>query len=107
MPACQPCPPACPPCPPISPSVRSTHLATFPRFSPQLHTVPAHPAHIPPLPLSLVIRWALTQEERRAILEEKSHHNQIGMDALPAVARRLHHCRDLGTDEPFDFITYL
>lgn len=28
------------------------------------------------------------------------------MDALPAVARRLHHCRDLGTDEPFDFITY-
>lgn len=28
------------------------------------------------------------------------------MDALPAVARRLHHCRDLGTEEPFDFITY-
>ena len=28
------------------------------------------------------------------------------MEALPAVARRLHHCRDLGTDEPFDFVTY-
>jgi len=25
---------------------------------------------------------------------------------LPAIARRLHHCRDLGESEPFDFITY-
>ncbi len=26
------------------------------------------------------------------------------MDYLPQVARRLHHCRDLG--EPFDFVTW-
>ena len=24
---------------------------------------------------------------------------------LPAIARRLHHCRDLGESEPFDFLT--
>jgi hypothetical protein len=48
--------------------------------------------------------WALTQEERRAILEESSKHIAIGLDYLPAVARRLHHCRDLG--EPFDFVTW-
>ena len=28
------------------------------------------------------------------------------MDYLPAVARRLHHCRDLGSPEPFDFLTW-
>lgn len=50
--------------------------------------------------------WALTQEERRAIFEERSHHIAIGHLALPMVARRLHHCRDLGTDEPFDFLTW-
>jgi chlorite dismutase len=50
--------------------------------------------------------WDLTQDERRQILEEKSHHIQIGMRALPQVARRLHHCRDLGTPEPFDFLTW-
>ncbi|ADB15561.1 hypothetical protein Psta_0876 [Pirellula staleyi DSM 6068] len=49
--------------------------------------------------------WALTQEERRAIFEETSHHIAIGMKYLPAVARRLHHCRDLSRVEPFDFIT--
>ena len=25
---------------------------------------------------------------------------------LPAIARRLHHCRDLGYAEPFDFLTW-
>jgi chlorite dismutase len=50
--------------------------------------------------------WALTQDERRAIFEEKSHHTQIGLDYLPSIARRLHHCRDLSTAEPFDFITW-
>ena len=50
--------------------------------------------------------WALTQDERRAILEERSKHIQIGLDYLPAVARRLHHCRDLGEGEPFDFLTW-
>jgi hypothetical protein len=50
--------------------------------------------------------WALTQDERRAIFEDRSQHIQIGLRSLPAVARRLHHCRDLGPDEPFDFLTW-
>ena len=48
--------------------------------------------------------WALAQDERRAILEERSHHIALGLEHLPAVARRLHHGRDL--DEPFDFLTW-
>ncbi|SEG66566.1 MULTISPECIES: chlorite dismutase family protein [unclassified Methylobacterium] len=48
--------------------------------------------------------WGLAQDERRAIFEETSHHTRIGLGYLPAVARRLHHCRDLG--EPFDFLTW-
>jgi len=51
--------------------------------------------------------WALTQDERRAILEEESHHIAIGMRYLPAVSRRLLHCRDLGVEAPFDFIGFL
>jgi hypothetical protein len=51
--------------------------------------------------------WALAQDERRAILEEQSHHIAIGLRYLPAVARRLLHCRDMATDEPFDFIGFL
>ena len=50
--------------------------------------------------------WLLPQDERRRILEERSAHIQTGLKYLPAVARRLHHCRDLGTPEPFDFITW-
>lgn len=48
--------------------------------------------------------WALAQDERRAIFEAQSRHIGIGLDYLPAIARRLHHCRDLG--EPFDFLTW-
>ncbi len=48
--------------------------------------------------------WSLTQDERRRIFEERSHHVAIGLVHLPAVARRLHHARDLG--EPFDFLTW-
>lgn len=48
--------------------------------------------------------WDLSQDERRAILEERSKHIAIGMEYLPGVARRLHHSRDLG--EPFDFLTW-
>ena len=48
--------------------------------------------------------WVLSQDERRAIFEAHSHHIRIGMQYLPAVARRLHHCHDLG--EPFDFLTW-
>jgi hypothetical protein len=49
--------------------------------------------------------WALAQDERRAILEERSRHVKTGLKYLPAVARRLHHCRDLAESEPFDFLT--
>lgn len=48
--------------------------------------------------------WDLAQNERRAIFEEQSHHIKIGLDYLPAVARRLHHSRELA--EPFDFLTW-
>jgi hypothetical protein len=51
--------------------------------------------------------WALAQDERRSILEEQSHHIAIGLEYLPAVARRLLHCRDFGTEEPFDFLGFL
>jgi chlorite dismutase len=50
--------------------------------------------------------WELPQDERRHIFEESSHHTRIGLKYLPAIARRLHHCRDLGTNEPFDFLTW-
>ena len=50
--------------------------------------------------------WSMTQDERRNVFEEQSHHIEIGLRYVPAVARRLHHCRDLGTDEPFDFLTW-
>lgn len=48
--------------------------------------------------------WEMAQDERRAIFEEQSRHTAIGLEYLPGVARRLHHCRDLG--EPFDFLTW-
>lgn len=38
------------------------------------------------------------------MFEERSRHIAIGLEYLPAVARRLHHCRDLGG--PFDFLTW-
>lgn len=50
--------------------------------------------------------WALTQDERRKIFEEHSRHAETGLEFLPAVARRLHHCRDLSFSEPFDFLTW-
>ena len=50
--------------------------------------------------------WALPQDERRQIFEAQSRHIAVGLKYLPAVARRLHHCRDLGPDEPFDFLTW-
>lgn len=48
--------------------------------------------------------WDLAQDERRAIFEDSSHHNAIGMEYLPAIARQLFQCRDLG--EPFDFLIW-
>ena len=48
--------------------------------------------------------WDLTQEERRQIFEDKSRHIADSLKYLPAIARQLYHCRDLG--EPFDFLTW-
>lgn len=48
--------------------------------------------------------WTLAQDERRAIFEDRSHHTALGLQYLPAVARQLYHCRDLG--QPFDFLTW-
>ena len=50
--------------------------------------------------------WDLTQDERRRVFEEQSHHTKTGLKYLPAIARRLHHCRDLSAAEPFDFLTW-
>ncbi|MDX2196803.1 MAG: chlorite dismutase family protein [Cytophagales bacterium] len=48
--------------------------------------------------------WMMAQDERRKIFETKSHHTEIGLEYLPAIARRLYHCRDIG--QPFDFLTW-
>jgi hypothetical protein len=48
--------------------------------------------------------WNLTQDERRAIFETRSKHIASCLGYLPAIARRLHHSRELG--EPFDFLTW-
>jgi len=48
--------------------------------------------------------WELPQDQRRAILEQRSRHISLGLAYLPAVARRLYHARELG--EPFDFLTW-
>jgi hypothetical protein len=48
--------------------------------------------------------WEMTQDERRAVFEDASHHTQIGLDYLPMIARQLFHARDL--NEPFDFLTW-
>ena len=48
--------------------------------------------------------WLLTQDERRAIFEERAQHIATSLPYTPAIARRLHHSRDLG--EPFDFLTW-
>lgn len=50
--------------------------------------------------------WSLAQDERRRIFEESSEHVRIGIKYLPAIARSLHHCRDLPESEPFDFLTW-
>jgi hypothetical protein len=48
--------------------------------------------------------WELAQDERRAVLEQRSQHISLGLRYLPAIARRLYHARELG--EPFDFLTW-
>jgi len=49
--------------------------------------------------------WSLPQDERLAIFTARSRHTEIGQRHLPAIARRLFHCRDLTEDAPFDFVT--
>jgi len=66
---------------------------------PQLGRPEATRAALIPIAKS-VAWWQLTQDERREIFEESSHHIATGL----AVARELHHGRDLG--EPFDFLTW-
>ena len=48
--------------------------------------------------------WDLAQDKRREIIESRSAHIATGLRYLPAIARRLHHSRDLG--ETFDFLTW-
>jgi len=48
--------------------------------------------------------WNLSQDERREIFETRSQHIASSLKYLPAIARRLHHSRELG--EPFDFLTW-
>ena len=48
--------------------------------------------------------WTLSQDERREIFEIRSRHIASCLKYLPAIARRLHHSRELG--EPFDFLTW-
>jgi len=49
--------------------------------------------------------WVLAQDERRAILEDQSHHIAIGSKYLAAVSRQLVHCRDQA-GAVFDFLTW-
>jgi hypothetical protein len=48
--------------------------------------------------------WALPQDERRLIFEERSRHIENSMKYLPRIARRLYQARELG--EAFDFLTW-
>ncbi|MEK8022555.1 MAG: chlorite dismutase family protein [Candidatus Hydrogenedentota bacterium] len=48
--------------------------------------------------------WALAQDERRVIMEERSRHISIGKEYVSSVARRLYHCQE--KDAPFDFLTW-
>ncbi|MBY0405082.1 MAG: chlorite dismutase family protein [Cyanobacteria bacterium] len=73
------------------------------RKQPQLGRPEAFCATLIPIKKSEVW-WELTQEERRDIFETQSQHISHSMQYLPAIARRLYHCRDLG--EPFDFLTW-
>lgn len=51
--------------------------------------------------------WALTQDERRAVFETQSRHIALGLELGDGISRRLHHCRDLHEDAPFDFLTWV
>ena len=48
----------------------------------------------------------MAQDERRAVMTAGGHVSPLGVAALPAIARRLHHCRELGglSPPPFDVL---
>jgi Chlorite dismutase len=48
--------------------------------------------------------WQMAQDDRRRVMEAESHHIAKSIAYLPAIARRIYHCRDLV--EPFDFLTW-
>ncbi|HEX6277825.1 MAG TPA: chlorite dismutase family protein, partial [Polyangiaceae bacterium] len=50
--------------------------------------------------------WNLAQDERRRIFEEQSRHTTIGLRHVDGISRKLHHCRDLGIEQGFDFLTW-
>ncbi len=78
-------------------------LAALEAKQPQLGRPEATLAALIPITKSAAW-WQLAQDERRELFEESSHHIETGLEYLPAVARELHHGRDLG--EPFDFLTW-
>ena len=80
-----------------------TEVAALKARQPDLNRPEATGAALIPIKKSAAW-WALAQDERRAIFEETSHHTAIGLEYLPAIARRLHHSHDLG--EEFDFLTW-
>lgn len=82
---------------------KSTEVASLKARQPALNRPEATCAALIPIKKS-ARWWDLAQDQRRAIFEENSHHTAIGLEYLPAIARRLHHCRDIG--EPFDFLTW-
>ncbi len=81
----------------------TAELATLAPLSPPLGRPEASCATLIPIRKSDAW-WSLAQDERRRIFEERSGHISRSLRHLPAVARRLHHARDLG--EPFDFLTW-
>lgn len=48
--------------------------------------------------------WRMAQDERRAVIEDKSQHIALGLKHVAAVARRLHHGREIGAE--FDFLAW-
>ena len=81
----------------------AAELATLVPVSPPLGRPEATCAALIPLTKSAAW-WGLAQDARRQIFEDQSGHIAHSLRYLPAVARRLHHARDLGG--PFDFLTW-
>ena len=82
---------------------RAAELSELKAASPSLSRPEARLAALIPIRKSATW-WSLAQDERRAIFEEQSGHIAKSMKYLPAIARRLHHSRDLG--QSFDFLTW-